>query len=408
MKINKLFLVGLLAVGMSCQLIGCRTGMEDGEQDDPFINPYEEAEGRCVIHDFEDQACTICHAPFTYSEGLQYALSSDETAYLVEGIGDCKDMQILIPPEYNGLPVTGISDGAFMQEKITAVFLPNSITSIGAWAFCGCTKLLYVDMPSTVTHMGIEAFEGCFRLASIKIPKSITELSAGVFANCSALTDMTLPNSLETIGSSAFANCSGLQRLVIPGSVMEIDSGAFDRCIGLKKIEFRQDVLPKMNTPFEGCTGLEAVYYPGTLMAWCRTDFDANPLRQGKHLYVDGELIQGQFQTPKGLKRIGKRIMEGNADITGVIISEEVEVIGSWAFARCENLTYVVLEGSSIAIADNSFVDSGLQQIFLHDTKEEAQPYSAYLLGIAYHQGADIFYSGEWYYNQDNEPCSYS
>ena len=405
MKIIKLVLSWMLVGGVSIQLISCSTGLKDSEQDVPFVNPYEEAAGRCMIHDFEDDVCAICNTPYMYSEGLQYELSSDETAYLVTGIGDCKDMQILIPSEYNGLPVTGISEGAFTQKKITAVFLPNSITSIGAWAFGGCTKLLYVDIPSTVTDIGIEAFEGCFRLASVKIPKNITTLSAGVFENCSSLTDITLPNSLETIGKSAFANCSGIQRLVIPGSVIEIDSGAFDNCIGLKKIEFRQEALPKMNTPFEGCTELEAIYYPGTLTTWCRTDFDTNPLRQGKHLYVDGELIKGQFQTPKGLKRIGKRVMEGNADITGVVISKEVEKIGSWAFARCENLTYVVLEGSPTAIADNSFSESGLQQIFLRDTKEEAQLYIAYLLGIAYHQNVEIFYSGEWYYNQDGVPC---
>ena len=44
---------------------------------------------------------------------LKYELSQDETAYIVTGIGKCKDSNIIIPSEYHGLPVKSIKHDAF-------------------------------------------------------------------------------------------------------------------------------------------------------------------------------------------------------------------------------------------------------------------------------------------------------
>ena len=98
------------------------------------------------------------------------------------------------------------------------------------------------------------------------------------------------------------------------------------------------------------------------------------------------------------------RMMQGNTDITGVIIGTEVASIGAKAFADCTNLTYAVLECSPKTIATDCFEGSGIQAIFLHDTEEDAQSYLAFLVGIAHHTGAEIYYAHEWAYNDNGIP----
>ena len=78
-----------------------------------------------------------------YSQGL--ALS-----YSVVGRGTCKDLDIIIPDTYKGLPVTSIGDNAFQYcDSLTSVVIPDSVTSIGDYAFYICSKLtIYCEAES--------------------------------------------------------------------------------------------------------------------------------------------------------------------------------------------------------------------------------------------------------------------
>ena len=68
--------------------------------------------------------------------GLEYELSDDGTAYTVVGVGSTGDTNIVIPATYNGLPVTSIGSGAFSGcRSLTSVTIPDSVTSIGEYAF---------------------------------------------------------------------------------------------------------------------------------------------------------------------------------------------------------------------------------------------------------------------------------
>ncbi len=93
-----------------------------------------------------------------FSEGLLYSLISDDSAYRVDGIGECKDTVIRIPNEYNKLPVTEIGEKAFFEnDTIVSVKIPNTVVTIGDKAFSGCTELKNVTMPDYVT-LGTDVF----------------------------------------------------------------------------------------------------------------------------------------------------------------------------------------------------------------------------------------------------------
>src|SRR5215468_163712 len=65
---------------------------------------------------------------------------------------------VSIPSQIHGLPVTAIGGNAFIDHTITSVTIPNSVTSIGGYAFYGCFNLASVTIPNSVTSIGDWAF----------------------------------------------------------------------------------------------------------------------------------------------------------------------------------------------------------------------------------------------------------
>ena len=114
--------------------------------------------------------------------------------------------------------------------------IPNSVTSIGEWAFNGRTSLTGIEIPNSVTWIGYAAFEYCSSLASIEIGNSVTSIGEYAFADCSSLTSIVIPNSVTSIGDDAFNSCTSLASIEIGNSVTSIGNFAFFGCDCLTKI----------------------------------------------------------------------------------------------------------------------------------------------------------------------------
>ena len=111
--------------------------------------------------------------------------------------------------------------------------IPNSVTSIGDYAFFGCS-LTSITIPNSVTSIGSCAFEDC-GLTSVTIPNSVISIGNGAFCGCS-LTSITIPGSVTSIGDKAFYDCVGLTSVTIPNSVTSIGDYAFSGCNSLTTI----------------------------------------------------------------------------------------------------------------------------------------------------------------------------
>jgi hypothetical protein len=90
------------------------------------------------------------------------------------------------------------------------VTIPDSVTSIGNYAFSNCTSLASVTIGNSVTSIGYCAFYRCTGLTSVTIPGSVTTIGYSAFQDCSSLTSLIIPNSVTSIGSYAFGYCDGL------------------------------------------------------------------------------------------------------------------------------------------------------------------------------------------------------
>jgi uncharacterized protein YjdB len=188
--------------------------------------------------------------------------------------------------------VTSIGNSAFYGSGLTSVTIPNSVTSIGDYAFYYCNGLTSLSVengntkydsrgdcnaiietetntlicgtkntviPNSVTSIGDYAFGGCSGLTSVTIPNSVTSIGDWAFSGCSDLTSITIPNSVTSIGDWAFSGCSGLTSVTIPSSVTSIGDWAFYYCSGLTSVTIPNSVTSIGDWAFYGCSGLTSV-----------------------------------------------------------------------------------------------------------------------------------------------------
>ena len=160
--------------------------------------------------------------------------------------------------------VTSIGENAFdFCSSLTSITIPNSVTSIGGGAFLGCTSLTSIAIPNSVTSIGDHAFWACSSLTSITIPHSVTNIEEGAFLACSSLTSITIPNSVTSIGDYAFSGCTSLASITIPNSVTSIGENAFRDCTSLQSITCKSETPPTIyNSTFQNVSTSIPIYVP--------------------------------------------------------------------------------------------------------------------------------------------------
>ena len=191
--------------------------------------------------------------------------------------------------------------------SIQKVTLPNTLTSIGNWAFEGCISLNEVIIPDSVTYIGVYSFRNCKMLTNINLPNSITTISTGAFLRCTSLKNITLPESLTTIESQAFLGCTNLQSVVIHDGITNIYREAFRDCESLTTVIIPDSVLSIDDWAFMNCRSLKSV-------------------------------IIG-----KGVTSIGLSAFLECTQLSEIVIPELVYDIGDSAFSGCQSLSKITI-----------------------------------------------------------------
>ena len=122
-----------------------------------------------------------------------------------------------------GANLTEIGDGAFSNNLLTSVTIPDSVTKIGDKAF-ESNQLTDVRIPNSVTVIGFHAFSNN-RLTSVIIPDLVKIIYNDAFSN-NLLISVTISDSVTEIRGGAFSR-NKLTYVIIPNSVTEIGYRAF-------------------------------------------------------------------------------------------------------------------------------------------------------------------------------------
>ena len=138
-----------------------------------------------------------------------------------------------------GESVKTIPSSAFYNcLGLTSVTIPNSVTSIGSSAFSGCSGLTKVEISDIAAWCNISfgdysanplyyahhLYQNGKEVTNLVIPNSVTSIGDYAFSNCSGLTTVTIPNSVTSIGDYVFSECnlSEVTSLAVwPPTIME-------------------------------------------------------------------------------------------------------------------------------------------------------------------------------------------
>ena len=276
-----------------------------------------------------------------YTNYLEFNLLPDGT-YSVGGKSGLDFVyieKIEIPSTYNGKVVTQIVQNGFKGvTSLKEIVIPNSITTIGEYAFYDCNNLIYnvkdglkyigngenkylylaavVDtnitsatIDSNCRFIGEDVFDFCESLESVVMGNSVTTIGENAFYYCKSLESVVMGNSVTTIRREAFYGCESLKEIEIPNSVTTIGDYAFEYCNNLKKVTIGDSVTTIGDSAFHNCISLESVVIPN------------------------------------GTTTIGSGAFEYCTSLESVVIPNSVTTIGNSAFNSCDNLTYNVQEG---------------------------------------------------------------
>lgn len=153
--------------------------------------------------------------------------------------------------------VVGIDDDAFVETKIGAVTLPETVTYIGKNAFKNST-LATINITDKITKIGEHAFYGCSSITTYALPASMTAIPAGLYAG-TAISSVSLADNITLIGDNAFENCKSLETLSFNAALATIGTSAFSGCSKIESLDIPTSVTAIGASAFAACDGLTSV-----------------------------------------------------------------------------------------------------------------------------------------------------
>lgn len=327
----------------------------------------------------------------------------------------------------------------FLNDKeITDLVIPNSVTSIGDYAFSRWNGLISVSIPNSVTSIGYDAFGGCSKMTTVNIPSSITSIGSYAFISCNSLTsvhisdlnawckisfqgdssnplqyanhlflngseikDLVIPDSFTSIGQYAFKGCDGLKSLTIGNNVTSIGKDAFAFCNGLTSLHIPNSVTTIGESSFEGCTSLSSIVIPNSVTTIGKYAFDRCKslidLAVGNGVYSIGEYAFSECSSLATVNisdlaawckvKFGnmssnplynaRHLYVDGLEIKDLVIPSEVTYINDYTFLSCSCITSVSISNNVTFIGKFAFQDCiNLGQVIVGDKIKNISDYS--------------------------------
>ncbi|MDD4406308.1 MAG: leucine-rich repeat protein [Parabacteroides sp.] len=323
---------------------------------------------------------------------------------------------VVVPNILNGVPVTEISEGAFLGNAgIYVIILPETVTVVGERAFAYCPHLKTVQFRGNAPEAPENIFEGdhcvvyyekgttgwdtSWKGADVLTAEwstsgdftyEITDNEATITGYTGVSPYLEIPSEIEgypvtQIGEEAFFGKFDIFRVHIPGSVTSIGFGAFANCRNLLAVELGGTTeiadsafyycknLPEMVLPetleeigsnaFLGCESLKSINIPDGVSYVGNHPFygcDNLPpimFSTGEKVLVRYSLLNEDttYTVPDTVNYIASSAFSGCTSLTNVVIPDSVTCIDYAAFYDCSSLTSVTIGNGVTEIQDEAF-----------------------------------------------------
>lgn len=153
----------------------------------------------------------------------------------------------------NGMEITG------------ELVIPNTIDSIGNWAFVNCVGITSVVIPEGIKSIGQGSLNTCINMTKVSFPNSLTRIGWASFLGCENLQNLVIPDNVTTIEEYAFKNCYNLETVTFGEGVEEIGSWSFTECTNLKTIKFGNNLQRIGSIAFGYDAKLTSIELPASL-----------------------------------------------------------------------------------------------------------------------------------------------
>lgn len=271
-----------------------------------------------------------------------------------------------------------------------------------------------VYIPDSVTDVGESAFEGCYSLVRAEFSQisPVTVLSQNLFSGCEKLSELTLPDGVQAIKEGAFYGCSGLTEFTVGAEVYEIGNMAFSYCYRLLEIYNYSvlDIVAGQSDFGEIAAYAVAVYTPdekpdsqlvtidGVIFAkmegsWyavgCSDDVTELRLEAFSHNgeYVDSFVIRREaFRNRQSLSSVyigeavtavEQRAFSNCLGLTSVVFDNtRISSLGEYAFSGCNSLSTVVLPENLEEIGAYAFISCAISSIELPESLKKIGDYA--------------------------------
>lgn len=280
---------------------------------------------------------------------------------------------------------------AYYNYALTELNLPNSITSIGTYAFSQLRVLESVNIPSNLVTLNTYVFYCNVKLAtvtfpsntkltsisacafqynyfaSISIPTTVTTIGNYAFANNSALTSITIPNSVMSLGTYLFQSCTALTSYTLPSQITTLPNYMFYLCTGLNTINIPSTVVTIGTYVFSGCTNVTSIVLGSSntitsiggyaFQNISLIDSFVIPITTtsiGTYAFA-GWLSLKSITIPASTTSLGNYAFQNCTSLTSFVVPSTVTSMGTYLFSGCTSLTIVTINAQITALPDGTF-----------------------------------------------------
>ena len=288
-----------------------------------------------VSQAWADDTILIGGRVWTYGTSKYYDNGVFKDRISIRGVSSTAG-DVVIPSMIAGAPVMSFIREMFQNASMmTSVTIPDTISSIGEYAFWNCTSLTNVIVPASVTSIEEDSFSGCINiqhatwpgvkcrlpsdsLTTLVISEGTANIDYRAFENYQKLTSVTIPDSVTNIGDASFFYCTNLTSVIIGSGVTDIERFSFCGCKSLPSVTIPDGVTSIGDYAFSSCESLASVNIPDNVTS------------------------------------IGESAFSGCSLLTDVTIPNSVTSIGDYAFS-VTGLKSVVIPNSVTSIGKNAF-----------------------------------------------------